>query len=66
MPDENASGLILLEKGNTENNAKFDWKNATVYFVLTDRFYNGDPTNDHSYHRQKTECKKSAPFTVVI
>jgi len=30
------------------------WKNATVYFMLTDRFYNGEPANDHSYHRTAT------------
>jgi alpha-amylase len=24
----------------------FSWENATVYFMLTDRFYNGDKTND--------------------
>ncbi len=29
----------------------FDWKNATVYFMLTDRFYNGDPTNDVNFNR---------------
>lgn len=27
------------------------WKNATVYFMLTDRFNNGDPGNDRSYNR---------------
>ncbi|MBD5370769.1 MAG: hypothetical protein HDR80_06430 [Bacteroides sp.] len=32
----------------------FTWKNANVYFVLTDRFYNGDTSNDESYHRHKT------------
>ncbi len=31
----------------------FTWKNANVYFVLTDRFYNGDKSNDESYHRKK-------------
>ena len=35
----------------------FTWDNATVYFVLTDRFRNGDISNDHSYGR---ECPKSA------
>lgn len=33
----------------------FDWKNATIYFVLTDRFYNGDTSNDKSYHRQRPQ-----------
>lgn len=29
----------------------FSWDNANVYFLLTDRFNNGDTTNDHSYNR---------------
>lgn len=29
----------------------FVWENATVYFLLTDRFNNGDTTNDKSYNR---------------
>ena len=29
----------------------FTWDNATVYFVLTDRFYNGDANNDFPYSR---------------
>lgn len=33
----------------------FSWKNATIYFVLTDRFYNGDTSNDKSYHRQRPQ-----------
>lgn len=33
----------------------FSWKNATVYFVFTDRFYNGDTSNDKSYHRQRPQ-----------
>ena len=29
----------------------FSWDNAIVYFVMTDRFVNGDETNDHAYGR---------------
>lgn len=29
----------------------FTWDNATVYFLLTDRFRNGNKSNDHSYGR---------------
>lgn len=29
------------------------WDNASVYFVLTDRFYNGNLNNDTSYGREK-------------
>ena len=30
----------------------FTWDNATVYFLLTDRFNNGNPANDHAYGRK--------------
>jgi alpha-amylase len=30
----------------------FSWDNATVYFLLTDRFNNGNPANDHAYGRK--------------
>lgn len=29
----------------------FTWDNASVYFLLTDRFKNGNTSNDHSYGR---------------
>lgn len=29
----------------------FSWDNVNMYFVITDRFYNGDESNDHSYGR---------------
>ena len=31
----------------------FVWENATVYFLLTDRFNNGNPANDLAYGRVK-------------
>lgn len=34
-----------------EINENFSWDNATVYFLLTDRFKNGNTSNDHSYNR---------------
>ena len=42
------SGVALLEKEGSAP-MPFDWRNALVYFALTDRFANGDPANDHSY-----------------
>ena len=30
----------------------FTWDNVNAYFVLTDRFANGDTANDHSYSRK--------------
>lgn len=32
-------------------NSNFTWDNASVYFLLTDRFNNGKTENDHSYNR---------------
>ena len=40
----------------------FNWRNATVYFVLTDRFYNGDTSNDNSYHRKRHPAADMATF----
>ncbi len=33
--------------------APFMWENATIYFLLTDRFMNGDTTNDFSFGRKQ-------------
>ena len=48
--------LTYLEparSGTALENKAFDWDNASVYFVITDRFENGNPSNDHSYGRSK-------------
>lgn len=44
---------------NTENTSKtpFVWEGANVYFLLTDRFYNGNPSNDIHFNRTKTPGK---------
>ena len=33
-------------------------ENPIVYFVMTDRFYNGNPANDHAYGRQREQAPK--------
>ena len=55
-PVESTSMKVVAEAADTvvsgTNNAdKFSWDNATVYFLLTDRFKNGNTANDHSYNR---------------
>ena len=35
----------------------FIWEGANLYFLLTDRFQNGDPTNDVNYGRTKETGK---------
>ena len=36
-----------------EKQAPFIWEGANVYFLLTDRFYNGDTSNDVNFDRSK-------------
>jgi alpha-amylase len=48
-------GLLALawagSAGAQSPEPPFSWDAATVYFVMTDRFLNGDPANDHAYGR---------------
>jgi len=53
--------LLLLFNGCKEkenlnlesSNTPFVWENANMYFLLTDRFNNGDKTNDKNFNRTK-------------
>ena len=55
------------ESNNALPNAAddFTWDNATVYFLLTDRFANGDESNDHSYNRGLDKDGNVADFNTV-
>lgn len=54
-------GYLTADETNKDlENQKFSWDNATVYFVLTDRFLNGDTSNDHAYGRGLDKAGKSA------
>ncbi|VEB91081.1 periplasmic alpha-amylase precursor [Citrobacter koseri] len=68
------NGQITLQPGATSNglcclNARKPTRpphstgiTRTVYFVLTDRFQNGDPTNDQSYGRHKDGMEEIGTF----
>ncbi|MCD1125727.1 alpha-amylase [Jinshanibacter sp. LJY008] len=62
MPAASSNGLLLLEPATTQQAPMFSWHNATVYFVLTDRFINGDPKNDNSYGRHKDGMQEIGTF----
>tara|TARA_R110000751_G_scaffold14621_2_gene47180 strand:- start:61886 stop:63559 length:1674 start_codon:yes stop_codon:yes gene_type:complete len=51
--DKKASQHIAENKKKEEVNTPFVWEAANVYFLLTDRFNNGDKTNDVNYNRTK-------------
>ena len=40
----------------TPETTGFTWDNANLYFVITDRFYNGDKSNDNSYGRPQVDA----------
>jgi alpha-amylase len=46
-----------LGTANAQPARPFSWDNATVYFLLTDRFNNADPSNDHAYGRKDDAAK---------
>ena len=43
--------LLGLSSTRATEPDNFAWRNALVYFVITDRFYNGDNSNDINYGR---------------
>ena len=45
----------------TPDAAAFVWENATVYFLMTDRFMNGSEENDYSYGRGLDEAGNAIP-----
>ncbi len=46
-----ALSIPKFSSAQSNRELPFSWNNANVYFVLTDRFENGDPSNDFSYGR---------------
>jgi alpha-amylase len=50
---------FLFVFGCTEKSSKkeFVWEGANIYFLLTDRFNNGDPSNDLNFNRTKETGK---------
>ena len=47
-----ASPAAMAHKAPLAKKQPFTWANATVYFLLTDRFNNGNPANDLAYGRK--------------
>ncbi len=49
--------FLLLNCKQEKRNVPFVWENANVYFLLTDRFNNGDTSNDLNFDRNKKPAK---------
>ena len=51
------NSCIKKEIVNSKVETPFVWESANLYFLLTDRFNNGDKTNDINYGRTKENAK---------
>jgi alpha-amylase len=63
-PSPDSNGLLLFEKvtNAVPRSSTLNWRNANIYFVMVDRFHNGDTTNDHSYGRLSDEGDEVGTF----
>ena len=61
-PSKHSGGLVLLEPTAPIDKPEFTYKNANIYFVMVDRFNNGDTSNDQSYARQKDGKQEVGTF----
>jgi alpha-amylase len=51
-------GIAFAQKKKSSTpKTPFVWESANVYFIITDRFNNGDKTNDHTFNRNKPTGK---------
>jgi alpha-amylase len=50
-------GLTTQSVSEKTRKKAFVWEAASVYFLMTDRFYNGDKSNDTNFNRTKTTGK---------
>jgi len=48
-PEEGSEDGSTMEKARVSR--PFTWKAANVYFLMTDRFHNGNPSNDRQFNR---------------
>ena len=50
-------GCHVDQQESVPKKVPFVWENANLYFLLTDRFYNGDTSNDVHFNRTKKTAK---------
>ncbi|GEA51962.1 alpha-amylase [Vibrio inusitatus NBRC 102082] len=63
-PTRETGAVMLIEKVATKPKADsaLDWRNANIYFVMVDRFNNGEQSNDRSYGRLKDGKQEIGTF----
>jgi alpha-amylase len=53
----NCNSIQSVAEKTTRKKVPFVWEAASVYFLMTDRFNNGDKSNDLNFNRTKTTGK---------
>ena len=48
---------VNKNESNKIDQKEFAWEGANLYFLMTDRFYNGDTSNDVNFNRTKETAK---------
>lgn len=51
-----SSSELALEEYKVVDSIEFSYNSATVYFAMTDRFYDGNPDNNTSYGRVQDDA----------
>ncbi|MEK4297035.1 pullulanase [Paenibacillus sp. FSL R5-0914] len=62
---ENAK-LEIKARTYTGDKLDFDWDEARIYFALTDRFKDGDPTNNENVDKDQLEAYHGGDFRGMI
>ena len=47
------TSTAVVKNTTTTTAVPFDWSNANIYFLLTDRFFNGNTANDVNFNRNE-------------
>ncbi|MFA0049543.1 alpha-amylase [Vibrio breoganii] len=63
-PTRETGAVMLIERVATKSKADkaLNWRNANIYFVMVDRFNNGEKSNDNSYGRLKDGQQEVGTF----
>ncbi|GEM78019.1 alpha-amylase [Vibrio superstes] len=63
-PTRETGAVMLIEKlvSKPKVDKALDWRNANIYFVMVDRFNNGEQGNDNSYGRLKDGQQEVGTF----
>ncbi|NNC45417.1 MAG: alpha-amylase, partial [Winogradskyella sp.] len=54
---EKEIAMVEVVQPSVNDEVPFVWENANIYFLLTDRFKNGDTSNDVNFNRTKKPGK---------